>query len=133
MRKKHQRRILDKKRTLRAFTCRFLAIPQAQIEELQGKWLSSYDIFDTYFIDDDEISQRNKTELDHHIWRLAYLCLKRGVRPRGLVSARIHHGEKIASIPQNEAHLMVHVGRGSKSEFRLKCQDKRYFKLQSSS
>lgn len=128
MENKHQRRTLDKKRTLRAFSCRFLAMPQSQIEELHGKWLSDYDIFDTYFIDDEEISQRNKTELDHHIFRLAFLCLKRGVRPRGLVSARVHHGEKIASVPPNESQLILHVGRGSKSEFRLKSHDKRYFK-----
>ena len=132
MRKKHRRRTIDQERTLRAFECRFLAMPQTKVEELNNKWLSSYDIYDLYFIDDDEITQRYNTKLDSHIWRLAYLCLQRGVRPRGIVSARIKHGQRIASVPRNERHLIKHVGRGSvllkaePCEFSLLVCDKRY-------
>ena len=128
-----KRRPLDKLQTLRAFECRMMCLEHDEFKPLMGKWLESFDIFQTYLADDDEINRRyNNSHLDAHIFRLAHVLNERGIPFQGITSARTLKRKRIACIPSTDE--VVYVGthnsflKKDPNIFSLSPQDKRYTK-----
>ena len=132
--RKLRRKLMDSKRTLNAFECRLMCLPEERLRVLEGKWLSSHDIYDTILRNNPDILERYQHDtLDSHIWRLAHVCIQRNIKIKGITSARIVQGKRIAALPENELQHIIHVGRCNNfrnlqthPEFGLLPQDKRF-------
>ena len=133
-RRKFERKKIDWPRSLKAFECRMLCMDLKDFLGLENKFLSSYDVFDTFLADNDEISDRYEhANLDGHVWRLAHVCLQRDVKIKGITSARVIRGKRCAALPENELKNTVFVGRVNNFQnivphhsFKLLPIDKRY-------
>ena len=112
MRRKFERKKIDWSRTLKSFECRMMSLDLEVLRGLENKFLSSYEVFDTFLATSDEILDRyDDSNLDGHVWRLAHVCLQRDIKIRGITSARMIHGKRSAALPENELKNIVFVGR----------------------
>ena len=130
-----KRRKLNKNATLRAFEIRMMALPDATIQQLEDKWISSFDVFDTqpHCEMESEIDVRYGTDVDSPLLRLYRVCLFRGVTPRGVTSERVRCGMRLAALPEEELPFLVYCGKHisfhkkTRNIFALAPCDKRYF------
>ena len=133
-----KRRKLDKQATLRAFEIRMMALDMGIFEQLEDKWISSFDVFDTspHCEMEAEIESRYGTELDKPLYRLYRVCLERGITPRGVTSERVRAGMRMAALPNEELPYVMYCGRHSgfrhkkRNVFALAPCDKRYLENQ---
>ena len=81
--KKQKRCIIDKEATLKAYSARINSLPMEAFIELEGKFISAYDIWDTYRGEElrEQIEMRRGTLLDSVVFRLSEL--KRGFKCLG--------------------------------------------------
>jgi hypothetical protein len=88
--------------TLNAYEQRIRSLPQSELEELSGVWLSSYDNWDTVEAAkmDEEVNQRSGVvALDNHTIRLFQVAVERGIDVKGITSERQTGGTYLAEIP----------------------------------
>ena len=132
--RKLRRRVLNKEQSLKAYEARMRALPEETIMELDGKYLSSLDVFDTYNIDDPEIDRRYESFLDNSCFRLAHVCKARNIKILGVTSTRIMQGQRIAAVLPEYIDKIKYVGGHCgcsfhnlrSSVFSLRPEDKRY-------
>jgi len=129
---KHKRRILDKIKSLRAYEIRLHTLSDNVMQQLSGKWLASFDMYDSYTVDDEEINTRYETFLDNSCFRLARVCKSRDIQIKGVTSSKVVHGTRIAALCADELEDILYVGphnsfhKYKASVFSLLPQDKRY-------
>jgi len=106
-----------------------MCLAEEEFKPLENKWLQSYDIFQTYIHNDQEIEDRYNTHLDSHIFRLAHALNERGISFKGITSAKHLNGKRIAAVPDEEN--LFYVGehnsfrQRSATLFSLRPEDKR--------
>ena len=135
---KLKRRTLDKQATLQAYENRLKSLDLDILKNLENKYVSSYDIYDTYTVDDmeEQLEIRKDTHLDSVVFRLYEVCLTRGVQLRGVTSHRKIYGEYISAIPDPDfdrekdcvfvgQHNAFHLTRAH-PVFSIQVVDKRY-------
>ena len=127
------RRTLNKKQSLRAFEARMHSIPIDKFRaDLEGRYLSSFDCYDTYKQGDPEIERRYDSFLDNPCFRLAYVCQARDVKILGVTSSKIIRGHRLAALPKEDLERITYVGPHNPfhnykaSEYSLRPEDKRY-------
>ena len=104
------------------------------MQVLNGKWIASFETYDTYTINDPEIDRRYNTFLDNSCFRLARVCKARDIQIKGVTSTRVVKGTRIAAIKECEINDIVYVGSHvsfqnfRSSVYSLRAQDKRYEK-----
>ena len=76
---KLKRRTIDKQGTLQAQENRLKSLDLDILKNLENKYVSSYDIYDTYTVDDmeEQLEIRKDTHLDSVVFRLYEVCLSR--------------------------------------------------------
>ena len=129
-----KRRTLDLERTLLAYEQRMLAMPREEFEKIRDKYLSSFQIYETYSGNDlkENRELRRGTHLDNSTFRLSQVAEKRGVPIRGITSQRKANGKRIAALSSEEEQHILYVGRHNaftqdkSSAFSLTRFDKRY-------
>lgn len=136
--RKLTRRKLHTENTLNAYEQRIRSLHQTDLQELEGVWLSTYDIWDTIPSGkiQEEFLTRQHTKLDNNAFRLFLVAKERGVNPMGLTSERQTGGIYIAEIPVEGGRSVSNVkfvglhnsftGR-STSKFSILPHDKRYY------
>ena len=88
---KFTRRKLDLEATLAAYTNRLLSIRPEIFESLNGCWLSSYDLWDSYTREqliESELDLRRFTNLDNNVLVLFHVCVQLGINVLGIASDR---------------------------------------------
>lgn len=133
------RRKVDKASTMIAYTNRLLSLRQEYFEPLQGCWLSSYEIWDSFSKEqllECELELRRFTELDNNALVLFQVCMLRGIDVLGVTSERLIGGKHIASLPVEggrEKCVIVYVGEHNAfcdkkrhASFSVLTEDKRY-------
>ena len=136
---KFTRRKLDLEATLAAYTNRLLSIRPEIFESLNGCWLSSYDMWDSYTREqliESELDLRRFTKLDNNVLVLFHVCVQLGINVLGITSDRLKNGIYIAAIPISggrECASVIYVGEHNAfakkrrhQKFSLLAQDKRY-------
>ena len=128
-----KRRVIDKKASLRAYEARMHTLSDETMERLANKWIASFEMYDTYGIDDEEIDRRYDDFMDNSTFRLAWVCKQRNIPIRGCTSSRRVRGKRIAAIREDELEDIVYVGphcaffpNFKSSVFSLRAEDKRY-------
>ena len=136
--RKLKRRKLHVQNTLNAYEQRIRSLHQAELVELEGAWLSTYDIWDTIPSDkvNEEFVKRKNTNLDNNAFRLFIVAIERGIKPSGITSERQAGGIYIAEIPVEGGRSVSKVifvglhnsftGR-STSKYSILPHDKRYW------
>ena len=135
----YARRKLDLQATLVAYTNRLLSLKEELFESLNGCWLSSYDLWDSFTKDqliEDELALRRFTQLDSSVLVLSQFCVIKGINVLGVTSERWVNGQHIAAIPVvggREGVTTVYVGEHNAFSnkkmhplFSVLAQDKRY-------
>ena len=131
-----KRRTLDLERTLLAYEQRMLAMPREEFEKIRDKYLSSFQIYETYSGNDlkENRELRRGTHLDNSTFRLSEVAEQRGVPIRGITSQRKADGKRIAALSSEEEQHILYVGRHNaftndkSNSFSLTRFDKRYEK-----
>ena len=114
---KFTRRKLDLEATLVAYTNRLLSFRHEFFEPLNGYWLSSYDIWDSYTREqliENELDLRRFTKLDNNVLVLFYVCVGLGISVLGTTSDRLVKENYIAAIPLaggRESATVIYVGK----------------------
>ena len=135
-----RRQKIDTIATLNAYEQRIRSLPQSELYELEGAWLSSYDNWDT--VEADKMSEEVEGPagdpfLDNHTVRLLKVALERGVNALGITSERRAIRRYLAEIPVEggrAASKVVFVGghnsftQKSSSKWSISRRDKRYKK-----
>ncbi len=132
-----KRRLIDKKASLRAYEARMHTLSDETMQKLANKWIASFEMYDTYPIDDEEIDRRYDSFLDNSTFRLAWVCKARNIPIRGCTSSKMLRGQRIAAIREEELDSIVYVGphcaffpNFRSSVFSLRAEDKRYVSRQ---
>ena len=136
---KFARRKLDLEATLAAYTNRLLSIRPEIFESLNGCWLSSYDMWDSYTrqqLIESELDLRRFTKLDNNVLVLFHVCVQLDINVLGITSDRLKNGNYIAAIPVSggrECASVIYAGEHNTfakkrrhPTFSLLAQDKRY-------
>ena len=92
---KFTRRKLDLKATITAYTNRLLSFRRKIFEPLNGCWLSSYDVWDSYTrhqLIDKELALRWFTDLNNNVIALFHVCVGLGINVLGITSDRLVQG-----------------------------------------
>lgn len=110
------RRKLNKTATLRAYELRMRSLPLEALKELENKFISSYDLYDTFNKDEiaEQIELRRDKDIDNSAFRLAHVCRERGVELVGVTSERIRNGKPLAALGlpnRNRLDDVVYVGQ----------------------
>ena len=139
---KFTRRKVDLEATLAAYTNRLLSSRHETFEPLNGCWLSSYDIWDSYTSEqliDNELDLRRFTKLDNNVLVLFHVCVQHGINVLGITSDRLVKGNYIADIPISGGRTsatVIYVGEHNAfaqkkrhPHFSLLTEDKRYKKM----
>ena len=103
-------RKMNKPASLRAYELRMHTLTDEAMLALDNKWIASFEMYDTYTINDPEIDRRYESFLDNSCFRLAQVCKARGVNIKGVTSTRIIKGIRIAAIKADELSEIVYVG-----------------------
>jgi len=128
------RRTMNKTASLRAYEARMHTLTDDTMQGLINKWIASFEMYDTYSINDPEIDRRYGSSLDNSCFRLARVCKARGIEIKGVTSSRVVKGTRIAAIKEDEINDIVYVGSHvsfqnfRSSVYSLRAQDKRYQK-----
>ena len=84
--RKLKRRQLDIPRTLHAYEMRIRSLPRDKLQELEGAWVSSYDLWNTIpassFEEEYEV-RRDNSDLDSSVLRLTSVALEKEIKIRG--------------------------------------------------
>jgi hypothetical protein len=136
---RYARRAVDLQATLVAYTNRLLSLKEELFESLNGCWLSSYDLWDSFTKDqliEEELALRRFTHLDSSVLVLFQFCVIKGINVLGVTSERLVKGQHIAAIPVvggREGVTTVYVGEHNAFSnkkrhplFSILTQDKRY-------
>ena len=140
--RKLKRRQLDIPRTLHAYEMRIRSLPRDKLLELEGAWVSSYDLWNTIpassFEEEYEV-RRDNSDLDSSVLRLTSVALEKEIKIRGCTSERRHYGVYVAALgdetPREQQKIIFcgdHTAFTNKSPhpiFSLKPHDKRYYRL----
>ena len=104
-----KRRKLNIQSTLNAYENRLKNLPDAEFEVLKDKFLSSFDIYDTFYPSHflEQFEHRFGTHLDAPIWRLMRVCIEKNIIISGLTSERVLHGNRIAALPEGAKTIYV--------------------------
>lgn len=130
--KRKQKRCVDMEKTLTNYMKRIKGLPHSSFNDLEGCWLSTFDIFSTIHADDlSSVSMfifQNVPAVHLMLW-----CKQLGVHVRGVTSERKQSGRYICKERANPQNRVVFVGKysyfsGSElakqtSEFALKKSD----------
>ena len=109
------KRVLDTQRTLLAYEQRIMLLPIEEFSKIEDKFLSSFEIFETYRGIDlqDTREQRRGTHLDNSTFRLSEIAERRGVRVRGVTSQKKSKGCRFAALSEEEEEHIFYVGPNS--------------------
>ena len=109
------KRVLDIQRTLLAYEQRMMVLSIEEFSKIEDKYLSSFDIFETYSGTDlqDAREQRRGTHLDNSTFRLSEIAQRRGVRIRGVTSQKQSKGYRFAALSEEEQKQVYYVGQNS--------------------
>ena len=79
---KRKRRLIDWPRTFRAYTHRINDFPQEELEELEDKYLTSFDVWNTF-----DLKHAPPAGTSSNAFVLARIAESRGVKIQGVTSS----------------------------------------------
>ena len=133
---------LDIVKTLKAYENRIMALDQSDFECLREKYISCYDVWDTFQKNEiqKEIDMRYATKFDNIAFRLYMVATIKNIQLKGVTSHKKMRGRRVASLKfgETEEGDTFYVGpalnfdetRLERSIFSMRAEDRRYKEVQ---
>ena len=88
--KTYRRKKLDIVKTLKAYENRIMSLPRGEFEVLRDKYISSYEVWDTFQNDEilQELRMRHGTKFDNIAFRLYLVARVKGIPLKGITSQK---------------------------------------------
>ena len=125
-------------RTMKAYENRLMALKKSDFECLRNKYISCYDVWDTFQQDEvkKEIEMRYGTKFDNIAFRLYMVATIKNIQMKGITSHKKMRGRRVASLKLGETEEAdtFYVGPAlnfddtklERSIFSLRAEDRRY-------
>jgi len=103
--KTYRRKKLDIVKTLKAYENRIMSLPQDEFEVLRDKYISSYEVWDTFQNDEilEELRMRHGTKFDNIAFRLYLVARVKGIHLKGITSQKKLRGKRAGALKEGES------------------------------